>query len=243
MKTLISVMVVVALAVASPLCASTVIFQESFDGTPDTPVNGNNGWIGDSEILYSAATIDLGGSAYWPTGSNYPAITKSFSYTPAAGENAYTLTATLDARGAAGAYSDLRISDGRSSAHTIGANLYDYGTTSTLQLGSTNVEAHYSITLPSTTLVDVKIALQDRRVDYSYRAHGDTAWTSVGGKDLGETFTLSSFNTIEMWGQAGFVGGMDSISLTAGTVPEPGTCVLLTMGLFGLLAYAWRKRK
>ena len=33
----------------------------------------------------------------------------------------------------------------------------------------------------------------------------------------------------------------DNFSVTS--VPEPGTCTLLAMGIFGLLAYAWRKRK
>lgn len=35
--------------------------------------------------------------------------------------------------------------------------------------------------------------------------------------------------------------GLDSVSLTA--VPEPATCVLAICGVFGLLAYAWRRQK
>ena len=35
--------------------------------------------------------------------------------------------------------------------------------------------------------------------------------------------------------------GFDSVSLTA--VPEPSTLVLVFVSIFGLLAYAWRKRK
>lgn len=42
-------------------------------------------------------------------------------------------------------------------------------------------------------------------------------------------------------GNAGSTFGIDSVSITA--VPEPSTLVLLGAGLFGLLAYAWRKRK
>lgn len=34
---------------------------------------------------------------------------------------------------------------------------------------------------------------------------------------------------------------LDSVSLTA--VPEPSSLVLVSMGVFGLLAYAWRKRR
>lgn len=39
------------------------------------------------------------------------------------------------------------------------------------------------------------------------------------------------------------VFGIDSVSLAPAPVPEPSTLVLLSAGLLGLLAYAWRKRK
>ena len=41
------------------------------------------------------------------------------------------------------------------------------------------------------------------------------------------------------WG--GVFSGMQVVGVTA--TPEPGTLTLLVVGLFGLLAYAWRKRK
>ncbi len=38
--------------------------------------------------------------------------------------------------------------------------------------------------------------------------------------------------------------GVDNISLTySETIPEPNSMIIFTIGLFGLLAYAWRKRK
>jgi hypothetical protein len=37
--------------------------------------------------------------------------------------------------------------------------------------------------------------------------------------------------------------GIDSVSLSAVQTPEPSTVALLGTGVFGLLAYAWRKRK
>lgn len=37
--------------------------------------------------------------------------------------------------------------------------------------------------------------------------------------------------------------GYDNVVLTAASVPEPSTCVLLGLGVFGLLAYAWRRVK
>ena len=42
-----------------------------------------------------------------------------------------------------------------------------------------------------------------------------------------------------------WTSGIDNVSvtLTSGEVPEPSTLVLLAAGLFGLLAYAWKKRR
>lgn len=37
--------------------------------------------------------------------------------------------------------------------------------------------------------------------------------------------------------------GIDNVSVTTAAVPEPGTVLMLVMGIAGLLAYAWRKQK
>lgn len=70
------------------------------------------------------------------------------------------------------------------------------------------------------------------------------------------------FGGIQSWGQGGgdghrFIGSLDDIQIYnqalsktqvgtvmgGGTIPEPSTIVLLSMGLLSLLCYAWRKRK
>jgi hypothetical protein len=65
--------------------------------------------------------------------------------------------------------------------------------------------------------------------------------------DIGHAVHVNFLNSMNYWsGHSATSGapctfGIDSVSFTA--VPEPSTLVLASMGLFGLLAYAWRKRK
>jgi hypothetical protein len=52
--------------------------------------------------------------------------------------------------------------------------------------------------------------------------------------------------TVEFWVDANPTAAQwlfDNVRLTSMTVPEPCAMILLAMGLFGLLCYAWRKRK
>jgi hypothetical protein len=57
----------------------------------------------------------------------------------------------------------------------------------------------------------------------------------------------SKVSHVVMFGQADVDvncrAAYDDITMTVNDVPEPGTLMLLTCGLSGLLAYAWRKRK
>ena len=69
---------------------------------------------------------------------------------------------------------------------------------------------------------------------------------------LASGWTLYSFNftptesgtaRLTFTGASGNGGQIDNVSVTAtALVPEPGTIALLVTGLFGLMAFAWRKR-
>jgi len=63
-------------------------------------------------------------------------------------------------------------------------------------------------------------------------------FTALAGQPYDET-TLA----IRITGAPSTWIGVDNVSLTFTPAPEPSALVLLAMGLFGLLAYAWRKRK
>ena len=61
-------------------------------------------------------------------------------------------------------------------------------------------------------------------------------FTAVAG-DVGQPFQPAFL------GAANVYFGIDSVRLDAIPTPEPSTLVLLGIGLLGLLAYAWRKRR
>ena len=49
---------------------------------------------------------------------------------------------------------------------------------------------------------------------------------------------------LDMYSAGGNTGVfLDNVRLTSTAVPEPSTLALLAGGLFGLVAYAWKKRK
>ncbi len=239
MKTLLQVLVF-ALAIASPLFADTVILQEDFEGAlPGTTVDGYNGWSGFDPIVISGTALDSGQSADWSGGSDSWAtrVTKGFTHTPVAGE-IYTLTATLLSPQSSVTDAELHIRSSADPENQMQGVSICYGD---MQFGVMNSSNVIKITPQPTTATDVKFVLQGDSSDFYYKAHGDSTWISAGGfTSLG--WSISAYDQITISGHGGYAGGIDSILLTA-NVPEPSAVCLLVMGAFGMLAYAWRKRK
>lgn len=82
-----------------------------------------------------------------------------------------------------------------------------------------------------------QLALNDwQQYNYQFTATAQDVTTAVH---------VNFLNSLNQWtshtGASPCRFGIDSVSLTA--VPEPSTIVLLSLGLLGLSAYAWRKRK
>jgi hypothetical protein len=72
------------------------------------------------------------------------------------------------------------------------------------------------------------------------RPWADPGETFYLGGNHGNTNANGFFDEVRIYDvqlSAGQIGSLLTV------VPEPGTCALLTTGLFGLLAYAWRKRR
>jgi hypothetical protein len=90
-----------------------------------------------------------------------------------------------------------------------------------------------------------KIAKEDAASD-NVKFYVDGGWQATFAPTTGAG-TISGLNRF-VWGASASDVSMNAdarwsaVSLTT-TVPEPSTVALLATGLFGLLAYAWRKRK
>ena len=106
-------------------------------------------------------------------------------------------------------------------------------------IGPTNVAAPADFTLNSpATVTATRTGDTSASYDFAYAS-------SLGGTaHLTGSISLSSgtyyFGMIK-YGQYGSIG--DNLSYTPAPTPEPSSLVLLTCGLIGLLAYAWRKRR
>jgi hypothetical protein len=240
MKTLVGIVVVAALAMSSPLYADTLL-QEDFNGTVGNAVTGNNGWVGPSTVVYSDNLIDSGTCASGAaTGDpEWPEITKSFS----PNGTQYTFTGVLRAGNTSGADAALRISSSSDPSKVLGAEV---GYTE-LIFGVPNVVGgkFFTIKPQPTNFVGVKMILEGTSMDCYYRTT-DTAgswgeWTHAGLK-TDVAWSMSVYDRVSIDVHAHGVGGdVDSILLT-NNVPEPSGIALVVIGVFGLLAYAWRKR-
>jgi hypothetical protein len=209
MKTVLPVLLF--LAMTGPVCADTVLIQESFDGVVGKAVSGWNGWTGDPGIVISDVVIDEGNSTISTGNVEWPAVSKKFQHKLAPREE-YVLTATLNAPDSKGAYADLRLAVGDTGkAKHVGAK-FGYGS---LYFGQDNSIKQTISIVQSAMTMDVQLVASDEHIDCYYRNHGESAW-KLGGR-LKATSKIASYDTVTIVG--GVVagrsvgGGVDSVRL------------------------------
>jgi hypothetical protein len=226
------------------LDSSAFAWKYEMDAMPDTQDKDGNSTLdfnfvaGDGSATTDGSVLRIingkaNGAAFFNSGNAgqlWPA--QGFSYA-----NGYTLEAKLKIisqdTGADAVFSLVAIPSGTSNfaALGVGSTKSEWAGTSWTQ---TNTDAFHVF-----------------RVAQSPGAASYTVWRDgvVLSTELGAALVYSQGPQLYFGDGASTYGGtvdVDYLRLTTGAyapTPEPSTMVLLAMGLVGLLAYAWRKRK
>lgn len=183
---------------------------------------------------------------------------------PCAGSNYYSATGTAVA-GAISKASDLTYANGfsiefRGKSANVAKNysmIMEFGESSSSQ-DAINALIGNSYMSMSTTSGQITLGA-DNGADYHVFRYVHLANSNNWKVYRDGTEMFSDYTPTGVWadGQYWTMGGgssscdgtflMDYFRVTSGafapTVPEPGTSVLLSTGILGLLAYAWRKRR
>ena len=89
--------------------------------------------------------------------------------------------------------------------------------------------------------VGLKVVRDGTTYTFSYQLGSSADWTTLGTRISSDELSSVGLFTKTYGGANISNATFDSMSFTI--VPEPSSLVLMALGLFGLLAYAWRKRK
>jgi hypothetical protein len=254
--------IVLALALAAMVCfssqafAATILFQDNFDGhnlhdkiiNVLPPVGGD--YLGSADggsttygEVMNSATTGLSGNAtqfLTPHGGAgvWVACNLTLDDTALTAGNVVTYQWNQIVTGGStgfgqevGAYTNPVTGGG----NAFDICLYRNGTIKTFQSSDANF-----VTRAGTFALDQWIPIT---VVADYGAQTYSA--NVGGVTWSDVFNKSTLTGGKFQMSPSFNTSVDNlvISLGAPVVPEPSTLVLATVGILGLLAYAWRKRK
>ncbi len=221
---------------ATPIDIVNADFETAWTSASLNPngvaLGGVTGWYSlAGGIGWTAAGSASAGMGYFdgPAGGTTnlsPTSTSGAQYAFINGTGPETLTQILDAKLAAGTY-------------TLSVDCAHFGDTPAGS-GAPNQYSNEVAQLyaGSTMLTATSSVIPD---DPGAKAWARKSWTFVIASDnaiLGQTLSIA-FTVIGNGGQ----GDFDNAALSYTPIPEPSSLVLTGMGLLGLFAYAWRKRK
>jgi len=189
----------------------------------------------DSAIGGTQAVADFTGSTLWATGNN--PFSLSLWVKPTSLGNWQTPVSYGDAVvGKALIVAESNANDGHLSIGKYGENVLD--SSGVLTAGQWN---HIGLTFDGTTMT----LFLNKKLDNSASVALDVSTTPIGslGGLIGSSQPYSGqLDEFAYWNGT-VLSDAQMINLGNAAIPEPSTLILSVMGVVGLLAYAWRKRK
>ena len=217
--------------------AETIIYSDSFSGSSGADLNGLSPTVTTGSATWNASTWKADGSLSASTGQHNAYL----SFTPVSGK-VYTLSVGVAGLSGTGGFefgfsSISSTTPGYFFDENASAWFYDLAGQSKVTASSDkwNNQTDYNFT--STGTDQLKVVLNT----------AEAAWTAewfVNGTSI-KTYTYTTNPTINYvgFGTYASTAQVSNLQLSAASVPEPSTFALLVGALFGLIAYAWRKRK
>jgi hypothetical protein len=242
----IGALVVSAPATADIINGSTTVFADDFENVPAAgawPTDGS--YLPSPEVGWAWTVADSkGGRQFQVTNTTPPG--------PGAPTGTQFLRIACESDGAVAGYMNF---PNQSAGHIHMENYFLFA-----QSGSGNCGQMLGLDVYGSTVFNI-VAYNGTIQTYGYDGFTDSGvavssgWQKltidwdIGSPDYTLTVGDTVLNNRHCWEAS---GGLRQVELTSGggnglmyydAVPEPCTTVLLTTGLVGLLAYAWRKRK
>ena len=225
MRCLLSMVIVLGLI--SPLFAETELLSEDFEGAAVGTLLNTLGWTGPDTMVISDVLVDQGQSAGYTAA--WPVLSQTFDYSPSAQEQ-YVLTATLWAELSANSYAHVQLND---SSGYPNKRLHMALGYSELIFGYIDETATYSVDVrvpQLSTPMDAKVVVSGSSFDAYWKANGDSEWIYAGHVEGENCVPMSDFDTVQLIGNGGYPGGIDTVRLVV-DVPEPTTIMLCLIGL------------
>ena len=257
------IVLAVSLACVASAHAETIIYQDDFNGLSGTSLSGTTPDVSLNGEKWSASTYNAAGSITTVVGAGNANAWLPFTLNNTNSGAIYTLSADVNvataskwiALGFYGGSGTPAISGGSGATGNFlsGMNTVSMisfaraasGDTASAKgyLGPQNTKVTWGPTSVSDTSTDMKnvtIVLNTSTNLWS------VAWYIDGISYGSAVYTSNPSITYVGFGvgsTSGVSAAIDNFSLTSTVVPEPSAMGVLASGAFGILAYAWRKRK
>ena len=130
------------------------------------------------------------------------------------------------------------------SAHMAGNTwLYQPGVSAPSLVAGETYQLSFLATMISGTDGTLRAGVSCTSGEYTTYTTLTNTWQQYSTTFTAKTADVGTSFQPEFLCAAGSTFGIDTVGVSAVATPEPSSLMMISAGLFGLLAYAWRKRK